>query len=63
MHAQDIYVRVNISNMEMCSSSDSPQIDVIPFSFTMALAAAVSGTIRVLCSYDYVIKNGTIVSL
>ena len=34
MHAQDIYVRVNISNMEMCSSSDSPQIDVamsLPF--------------------------------
>ena len=27
MHEQDIYVRVNISNMEMCSSSDSPQID------------------------------------
>ena len=26
----------------------------------MALAAAVSGTTRVLCSYDYVIKNGAI---
>jgi len=34
MHAQDIYVRVNISNMEMCSSSDSPQINAamsLPF--------------------------------
>ena len=33
-YAQDIYVRVNISNMEMCSSSDSPQIDAamsLPF--------------------------------
>ena len=37
--------------------------DVTPFSFAMALAAAVSGTTRVLCSYDYVIKNGAIVSL
>ena len=27
MNAQDIYVRVNISNMEMCSSSNSPQIE------------------------------------
>ena len=26
----------------------------------MALAAAVSDTTRVLCSYDYVIKNGAI---
>jgi len=37
--------------------------DVTPFSFAMALVAAVSGTTRVLCSYDYVIKNGAIVSL
>ena len=37
--------------------------DVTPFSFAMAQAAAVSGTTRVLCSYDYVIKNGAIVSL
>ena len=29
MHAKDIYVRVNISNMEMCSSSDSPRIDAV----------------------------------
>ena len=36
--------------------------DVTPFSFAMALAAAVSGTTRVLCSYNYVIKNGAIVS-
>ena len=36
--------------------------DVTPFSFTMARAAAVSGTTRVLCSYNYVIKNGPIVS-
>ena len=34
--------------------------DVTPFSFAMALAAAVSDTTRVLCSYDYVIKNGAI---
>ena len=37
--------------------------NVTLFSFTMALAAAVSGTTRVLCSYNYVIKNGAIVSL